>query len=309
MLTVSVWPTRQASAADNPPSAETIKDAGRHFQRGVALFNEADYPGALAEFKRAYEIAPNAAVLWNIGQTYFQLRSYALALTTFEKYLNDAGASAEHAKEAQTAVDTLRSRVGKIDVTAPDGAEILIDEEPAGKAPLPPILAAVGKRKIVATKDGKSSPPKFVEVAAGETIKAEIKLDASSDAPQVASGQPSTSDKPASSKSNTVPIILWVATGALAAGAVTTGILAMGADSDLADERRAFPSNRQRLDDAADKTQTFALVTDILGASAVVLAGISLYVTLTNSSSSSATAAKKVRLGVGPRSAMIGGTF
>jgi Tfp pilus assembly protein PilF len=53
------------------PTHEATRDAGKHFQRGVALFNEADYAGALAEFKKAYELAPNPAVLYNIGQTHF----------------------------------------------------------------------------------------------------------------------------------------------------------------------------------------------------------------------------------------------
>src|SRR5688572_20736629 len=88
LILASASATVPVFAAD-APTQEQIKDAGRHFQRGVALFSEADYPGALVEFKRANEIAPNAAVLWNIGQTQYQLRNYAAALTTFEKYLNE----------------------------------------------------------------------------------------------------------------------------------------------------------------------------------------------------------------------------
>jgi hypothetical protein len=280
-----------AFAAD-APTQEQIKDAGRHFQRGVALFSEADYPGALVEFKRANEIAPNAAVLWNIGQTQYQLRNYAAALTTFEKYLNEAGSGAEHAKEAQLALDTLKSRVGKIDVTAPDGAEVSVDDESVGKAPLVPITASVGKRKITASKDGKTSAPKYVEVSAGETVKADIKVDdagGGSGTSPINNGaaSPAGGDRATEPKSNTVPIILWVGAGALAAGAVTTGILAMSADSDLDVERKAFPSSRQRLDDASSKTETFALVTDILAAGAIVVAGIALYATLSNGGSAS----------------------
>ncbi|HEX7603304.1 MAG TPA: hypothetical protein VF316_16915, partial [Polyangiaceae bacterium] len=56
-----------------------IKEAGQHFQRAVSLYNETDYNGALVEFKRAYATAPNVNVLYNIGQSQFQLQRYAQA--------------------------------------------------------------------------------------------------------------------------------------------------------------------------------------------------------------------------------------
>src|ERR1043165_5818761 len=70
-----------------PASDSSVKEAGKHFQRGVTLYNEADYRAALVEFKRAYEIAPNSAVLYNIGQTYYQLQNYAAALVALGRYL------------------------------------------------------------------------------------------------------------------------------------------------------------------------------------------------------------------------------
>jgi len=59
-----------------------VREAGKHFQRGVTLYNETDYRAALVEFRRAYDLAPNAAVLYNIGETEYQLRDYASALIT-----------------------------------------------------------------------------------------------------------------------------------------------------------------------------------------------------------------------------------
>lgn len=311
-LSLSIAFASSPSMAAPDPKAQSASDAGRHFQRGVALFNEADYPGALAEFRRAYEIAPNAAVLYNIGQTHFQLRSYASALASFEKYLTDAGANAEHAKEAQAAIETLRARVGKVDVTAPDGAEIAVDDEVVGKAPLPPIVAAVGKRKITASKDGRQSPPRFVEIAAGEVVKTELKL--GEDGPRTQGAvSPTTSppDEP-SKKNDVLPIALWAGAGALAAGAIVTGIVALSASSDLGDEKDRYPTSRTDLDDAKDRAQTFGLVTDILGGAAIVTAGVALYFTLKKPSSTSGALPPRtsgVRFRVGPTSAGIGGTF
>ena len=99
--------------ADTP-----AKEASKHFQRGVALYGEADYRAALVEFRKAYEIAPNATVLYNIGQTYYQLQNYAAALTTLERYLNEAGAQAAHRSEVETTLEILQSRVVRVSITS-----------------------------------------------------------------------------------------------------------------------------------------------------------------------------------------------
>src|SRR5262245_41770345 len=44
-----------ARPAPTPPKTPQQKEADRHFKSGVALFKEAKYAEALAEFERAYE--------------------------------------------------------------------------------------------------------------------------------------------------------------------------------------------------------------------------------------------------------------
>lgn len=277
-----------AHAEPPKPTAEQLQDARKHFQRGVALFNEADYAGALAEFRHAHATAPNPAVLYNIGQTQYQLRSYAAALQSFERYLAESGPSAEHRSEAESALDTLRTRVGKVDVVASiDGAEVTIDDELVGKTPLAPMLSAVGKRKIVVSSPGQQPVTRFVEVAAGEITHVEVKFEAP--APKSVATTPTTTEPPpaaqASSSGSALPLVLWISAGALAAGAVTTGILASSAASDLDDERQREGTDRQALDDRSSKASTLALVTDILGGVALVTAGVALYATLSSGSS------------------------
>lgn len=314
-LTATLAPTKAARADGPSPSSEAIKDAGKHFQRGVALFNEADYAGALVEFKRANEIAPNVAVLYNIAQTHFQLRSYAAALQTFERFLAESPSTADHRAEVESTIETLRSRVGKIDVTAPDGSEISIDDEVVGRAPLPPVLAAVGKRKVIATtREGRATAPRIVEVSAGEVTKIELKVDTGAPAasPQAPAGSTSSERPPKEpSGGSALPVVLWIGAGALAAGAVTTGILSMGASNDLADERKKVPTSRASLDDLQEKTKTLALVTDILGASAIVVGGVALYLTLSSSSSSSSASSSPstIKLRLAGSRATLEGSF
>ncbi len=282
VLFTSALASAPALAQPPKPTPDAVRDAGKHFQRGVALFNEADYAGALAEFKKAYELAPNPAVLYNIGQTHFQLRSYASALQTFERYLTEAGPSAEHRAEAEANAETLRARVGKIDIVAPDGTEVAIDDEVIGKTPLPPQLAAVGRRKVTLFRDG-AQQLRFAEVSAGETSRVELKPGAA-DSPGAKPAGVGEQPMPMPERSSSaLPIALWVGAGVLAAGAVTTGVLALGASSDLSDERakQTGGTTRTKLDDLESKTSSLALVTDILAGAAIVTGGIALYVTLT----------------------------
>src|SRR5262249_26457730 len=149
------------------------KDATLHFRRGVALYSEADYRGALAEFKRAYEIAPNASVLYNVGETYYQLQNYAAALAVFERYLNEAGTNAPHRREVEQTLQTRRTRAGTVRITTnvPD-CEITVDDDRVGKTPFEaPVVASVGRRKITAMHTGRAPETRFVEVSAGDTAE------------------------------------------------------------------------------------------------------------------------------------------
>ncbi len=260
------------------PNGEAQRSAGKHFQRGVALSGEADYAGALSEFKKANELAPNVAVLYNIGQTHFQLRGYAAALQAFERYLSEAGPTAEHRSEVEANVETLRTRVGRIDVVAPDGTDIAVDDEPVGKAPLPPLLASVGRRKLTFLLEG-TPQIRFVEVSAGENTRVEVRP---AEVARAASAPRTVSTPRVDPSPSVLPLALWIGAGVLAGGAATTGILALGASSNLSDERRkgAGMTSRGRLDDLESRTTRLALITDIVAGAALVTGAVAVYVSL-----------------------------
>jgi len=118
LLALGIFIFAQTSATTaHAQDANVQKEAGVHFQRAVQLYSEADYRAALVEFKRAYELAPNVTVLYNLGETYYQLQQYAEALTTFERFLAEGGT--QHKQEVENAVSVLKTRVGKLDITTP----------------------------------------------------------------------------------------------------------------------------------------------------------------------------------------------
>ena len=105
--------------------------ASLHFQRGVELFQEGAYRAALVEFERAYDIAPDYRLLYNIGQAKLQLQDYLGASQSYESYLVQGGTEISQARrQAITkALERLRKRVGHLAVTANrTGAEVLIDD-------------------------------------------------------------------------------------------------------------------------------------------------------------------------------------
>jgi len=59
-----------SAVAQTPPTPAMKTEASSRFDRGLSLFNEGDNTGALAEFKRAYELIPHPRVLFNIGLVY-----------------------------------------------------------------------------------------------------------------------------------------------------------------------------------------------------------------------------------------------
>jgi hypothetical protein len=52
----------------------------------------------------------NATVLYNIGQTHYQLQNYAAALVMLERYMAEAGTNAQHRPEVEQTLEILRTR-------------------------------------------------------------------------------------------------------------------------------------------------------------------------------------------------------
>ena len=141
------------------------------FDRGVLLFNEGDFRAALVEFRRAYEMTGNYKMLYNVGQTEYELQDYAGALKSFQRYLEAGGTEIESGRRAEVEgeVKGLGARVAHLKITSNvDGAEVLIDDVLIGKTPLAePVLVSIGRRKVTLQKDGAVSAPRVVEVRIG----------------------------------------------------------------------------------------------------------------------------------------------
>ena len=296
------------ATAEAQPAGASRQEADRHFQQGVTFYGEADYRAALVEFTRAYALVPNSVVLFNIGETEYQLRDYAAALSTFDRFLAEAPANDPHRGVAEKNLNELRVRVGRLTIsTVPSGVEISVGDRVIGRTPVEnPIVVGVGQVAVRGTAPGRSPVVRVVDVAAEDDISILLELPllppaarnggASAGAPD---GLPlEGGDLPPSRNGSSWRVAGWVLTGLLAGGAVTFGLLARGESNDLRAARGMYPAVGATIQQLADRTNRLSIVADALGAGALVAGGLTLYSTL----SARKEGGSSTRISLGPRS-------
>ena len=69
------------------PRGAQADNFDRHYKRGLSLYQQKDYPGAIAEMSAAYEERQLPRILLNIGQAYRKIGKAREALAYYERYL------------------------------------------------------------------------------------------------------------------------------------------------------------------------------------------------------------------------------
>jgi len=261
--------------------ASTRQAASNRFNRGIELYEEGDFSAALVEFNRAYDLSPNYRVLYNIALAQYQLGDYAGALESLERYLEDGGSEigAEKRASVQKELAKMRDRVGTITIVVPEeGASITVDGRDLGTTPLGgPVRVSIGRREIVVSKDGRRVT-KRVEVATGDDLRVELDLPEATDAPVPT---PTPDPKGTEPDPNYVPAgVLWGFAGAGAIASVVTGVLALGASSDLEELRTTFGTTQAEREDQQATVTRLGVVTDVLWVTSAVLGVMALTFTI-----------------------------
>jgi hypothetical protein len=295
LLLCIVWPAR----GDSPN-----REAGAHFQRGVELYNDGDFRGALVEFKRAYAIWPRANVLYDIGQTEFQLLDYAAALKTMERYLAETGANAAHRAEVEGTVEVLRGRVGRLAVSADaEGCDVLVDDQPAGTTPAS-VLVSVGPRKVAVTCNGRPPAVRTVEVTAGEVTRVDLRgLRAPSTLPALRASVPPPKEPEPHRMTKAGLAACWSVTALVGAATVATGASTLVQQSRLQQLKTSFPVTSDQLDKQAQLVLGLSIASDVLGAATLAMAGVSTWATLRFEKD------RKLRIGLAGSQLMLKATF
>jgi len=150
--------------------ADSESDAKAAFKRGVEAFADEDYPAALSDFEKAYELSGRAKILYNIAMCERALYRYKNSIQTFRKYIAELGdeLSDEKKTEVLTMIEEMEARLGRLKLSGlPEGADVYVDGSLVGRAPLSgPVLVDPGEHRIQASMEGRKRAHKTVSVPA-----------------------------------------------------------------------------------------------------------------------------------------------
>jgi tetratricopeptide (TPR) repeat protein len=304
------------SHAPSTPSPEAKTEASSHFRRGADLFQDGLYRPALVELKRAYEIAPNYRVLYNIGQTHMALGEFVEAIQAYEEFLRQGGSEIDAARRAdlQGQLEHLRKNTARLAIhVSHDGATISVDGKEIGKAPLAGDTAlSVGQHRISARSEDGASASEEVNVAGGDFRELTLTLVA----PRLAQGPTleaaSPTQKPPMAVRKKWAIGLLASAGALAIAGGGLALSAKAANDALQRELDTEPGDPDAIQSAHDQLSRRSVAADVLfgGAVAVGITGVVLMFVKGRSQADQASAKRvQVRVGFTPRALVAQGRF
>jgi hypothetical protein len=305
------------AVAPREAAAQASADAGAHFERGVGFFKDGDYTAAMVEFKKAYELDPNYRVLYNLGQCSRELRDYAAALTSFERYLAEGRSEIDPERRTRVEgwVGDLRGKVGKLTVaTNVEGAEVAVDDVAVGKTPLPAaVVVNAGRRKLTMSKVGYAPLTRVVDVAGTEEKRLDVDMvPLAADAPAPSAAPEATTPPPVPEDGPSPwPWAVVAATAATGTATVILGVVALGKKSDFEETLETYPTSATEVEDARGQARTFAIAADVMGGVTIAGAAVAIvgFVIEGQKPSSSAAAAAPVRVLAGPGFTGVRGAF
>jgi hypothetical protein len=240
-----------SATASTPAFAQTsedsvIKAARARFDEGVAFYDKGQYENARVAFLQAYALRKHPAVLVNLAQCDLRSGRAVEAAKYFQQYLVESTwLSTTQRSDAEKGLAEARNRIGRLEVSAPEGTEIEVDGDRVGTAPLPEAVnVEPGSHTVKSSSDSRT-----VTVGAGQVEP--VRLSAPTPAvvapsppaeeptPVRAPSSPSTETKPAAVASeaetnapglfspprSTAPV--WIGVGIGIAGGATAILFAV----------------------------------------------------------------------------------
>jgi hypothetical protein len=310
-------------------AADPEVEARERFDRAVKLYEEGNYDAALVEFQRAAALRPSYKLFYNMGQVRVALQDYAAALEAYRLYLEQGGdkVPAARREQVQQEMKRLEPRVARLSVeTDVPGAEVLVDDRAMGKTPLAaPLIVNAGSRRIQVRHPSHAPQSRVVSLAGA--VQDRVLFRFATDRGSAQPARPDIAPSPAAEtpmprhervqRSASGLWIGWAVTGALAAGAAVTGVMALTRDEDLEQHLEERVERKSELESDAKTVRTLAVVSDGLAVAALAAGGATLWLTLASGNREGRATpagagrrdARRLRVGVGPSGAVLRGSF
>lgn len=257
---------------DDLARGERLERRG-HRARAFALYRQ-----ALARYRKAYELVPKSTIFFAIAGAEAKLERYLDAITSYQRVVAEV-ADAGLREQAQARIRALSARVAILELDVrPAGAEIAIDREPRGQAPIEgPIYLAAGEHTITVTAKGYTPFEESLLLRPGKPVQREIELAdvtmlVKAPKPGQVGAPPVTPADARRAPSKTVVLVGTALTVAMAAGATVSGLLALSKHGEL-----DTASDRDDQLELASAGRTLALVADGLTIGAVLIGTYTLY--------------------------------
>jgi tetratricopeptide (TPR) repeat protein len=152
LLSLGTAPALAQQAAASTLSPEQKVEARRRFDRGLALYNQGDLNGALAEFRLAHKLTGHPVVLYNLALVLAGLGHSAEAVEALEKLQApqlSAELGAQRAQRARQVYEEQLLRVGTLEVRSNvPRAQVQIDSLDVARTPAAPVRVTAGSHVV-----------------------------------------------------------------------------------------------------------------------------------------------------------------
>jgi hypothetical protein len=129
-LVVTVLPC--GARADD---AATQREAQARFEEGIARVKAGNFESARISFTQAYALLERPTILWNLALTDEKTGHVLEALDHFKRFVHGP-MSDDDRVNAEKHIAGLMAQTAHLDVAAPAGAQVIVDGNPVGIAPL-----------------------------------------------------------------------------------------------------------------------------------------------------------------------------
>lgn len=247
-----------------PARADDTKELDRQvqarFREGVTAAEAGRLEPARLAFSQAFALRPSPTIAYNLGRVELRQGRFVDAAQHFTDAITMPGATTDPAqREARKALAEALEKVGRVVLSASiDGAELFVDGQPVGRAPLriDQLFVPPGAHAFKAAKEGYRDTQLTRAVDIGQQIEVKLTLDplvAEHTEPPVPIATPPPPDRstehvesPRATSSTARPIAIGIGAGltAMAAGLGTMYAIRYGsAKSDATALQAGSPSS------------------------------------------------------------------
>ena len=107
-LTIALLHAQATLAQEPAATPETETSAEEHSRRGVEFYAEGKLPEAVREMLKAYELAPEAGLLYNIARIYQKMGQRDLATHYLKEFVTQPGADPDTVQKALQHLEALK---------------------------------------------------------------------------------------------------------------------------------------------------------------------------------------------------------